>query len=49
MDTVPIMQRLSTYAENLPNDAKARYREKLEVIDGNDPFLSGRIGELVDR
>ena len=43
------MQRLSTYAEDLPSDAKARYREKLEVIGGNDPFLSGRIGEVVYR
>jgi len=44
------MQRLSTYAEDLPNDAKVRYREKLEVIGGNDPFLpAGRIGELVER
>ena len=43
------MQQLSAYAEDLPSDAKARYREKLEVIGGYDPFLSGRIGELVDR
>ena len=27
----------------------ARYREKLEVIGGCDPFLSGQIGELVHR
>jgi len=39
------VQRLSTYAEDLPNGTKARCREKLEVIGGNDPFLSG---ELVD-
>jgi len=42
------MQQLSAYAEDLPSDAKAWYREKLEVIGGYDPFLSGRIGELVD-
>jgi len=35
MDMVLIMQRLSTYTE----DAKARYREKMEVIGGNDPFF----------
>ena len=29
------MQRLSDYAERLPrNDAKARYREKVDVIGG---------------
>jgi len=48
MDTVFTVQWLLTYAEDLPNDAKARYREKLEVIGGNDPFLSGQIGKLVD-
>ena len=44
------MQRLSDYAERLPNDAKSRYREKLDVIGGIDPFQPGNIGtELEDR
>ena len=46
--TVPSMQQLSTYAEDLLSDAKARYKKKLEVIGGNDPLLFGRIGEVVD-
>ena len=49
MNSVVVMQQLSAYAEDLPSDAKAWNREKLEVIGGYDPFLSGRIGELVDR
>ena len=43
------MQRLSDYAESLPNDAKARYKEKVNVIGGIDPFQPGNIGELDDR
>ena len=42
------MQRLSTYAQNLSSDAKARYGEKLAIIGGNDPFLAGSFGEVVD-
>ena len=49
MNSAVVMQQLSAYAEDLPSDTKARYREKLEVIGGYDPFLSGRIGELVNR
>jgi len=48
MDTVLTVQQLSTYAEDLPNDAKAQYQEKLVVIGENDPFLFGQIGELFD-
>ena len=43
------MRRLSDYAESLPNDAKARYKEKLNVIGGIDPFQPGNIGKLDDR
>ena len=43
------MQHLSDYAESLPNDAKARYKEKVNVIGGIDPFQPGNIGELDDR
>ena len=33
------MQRnLSSYADNLSNEAKTRYREKIGVIGGLDPF-----------
>ena len=46
MNLAVVMQKLSAYPEDLPRNAKARYREKLEVIGGYDP---GRIGELVDR
>ena len=42
------MPRLSTYAENLRSDAKARYEEKLVMIGGKDPFLPGSVGEIVD-
>ena len=40
------MQHLSDYAESLPNDAKARYKEKLNVIGRIDHFQPGNIGEL---
>ena len=42
------MQHLSDYAESLPNDAKARYKENLNVIGGIDLFQPGNIGELDD-
>ena len=31
---------LSTYAENLQNEAKKRYRDKIAVINDVDPFVS---------
>lgn len=34
------MQRLSSYAENLSAEAKARYKEKIALINGLDPFAS---------
>ena len=36
-----------TYFEGLPEDAKARYRSKLQLIGGLDPF-SSPLGEPVD-
>ena len=43
------MQRLSTYAQNLHSDTKARYAEKIAIIDGNDPFLIGTgFGDFID-
>lgn len=40
--------RLSTYAESLSEEAKTRYKEKLKIINGFDPF-TGTTGELTDR
>ena len=31
-------RKLSSYADKLPNEAKARYLQKLSLIDGEDPF-----------
>ena len=33
------MERLSSYAENLTAASKKRYKEKISLIDGLDPFL----------
>ena len=41
------MQRLSSYTESLPSEAKTRYLEKISVISGLDPF-NGGLGELTD-
>ena len=38
---------LSAYAENLSEEARTRYKEKLKVINGFDPF-TGTTGELAD-
>lgn len=37
---------LSTYAENLSEEAKTRYKEKLKIINEFDPFTG--TGELAD-
>ena len=41
-------KNLSIYAESLSEEAKTRYKGKLNMIDGFDPF-SGTAGELADR
>ena len=41
-------KNLSVYAESLSEEAKTRYKEKLNIIDGFDPF-TGTAGELADR
>ena len=33
------MERLSSYAENLTAASKERYKEKISLIGGLDPFL----------
>ena len=38
---------MSTYAENLSEEAKTHYKEKLNIIDEFDPF-TGTTGELAD-
>ena len=40
------MQHLSSYAENLPPDAKERYLDKSSVINGTDPLSNGLFGEV---
>lgn len=40
---------LSCYAENLPQEAKRRYLDKIAVIDGIDPMCSGIFGEPSDK
>ena len=42
------MINLSSYANSLSEEAKARYREKIAIIGGVDPF-SGSIGVLCER
>ena len=42
------MQRLSDYAESLPSNAKAWYKEKLDVIGGIDPFQPGNVSKSQD-
>ena len=42
------MSSLSDYAETLPDEAKKRYKEKLSIIGGVDPFLRD-VGLLAER
>ena len=42
------MQHLSSYAENLPPQAKNRYLAKIFIIDGTDPLPAGEFGEEAD-
>ena len=46
--TQSLKQSLSTYAEGLPEEAKRRYKAKVAVIDGVDPFMNGSLGDPVD-
>ena len=39
---------LSVYTESLSEEAKTRYKEKLNMLDGFDPFTR-TAGELSDR
>ena len=43
-----VKQGLSTYAESLPEEAKRRYKAKIAVIDGLDPFMNECLGDPVD-
>ena len=43
-----LANHLSAYAANLSEEARTRYKEKLKVINGFDPF-TGTTGELADR
>ena len=36
------MERLSSYAESLTAASKERYKEKMSLIDGLDPFLKDK-------
>ena len=40
--------QLSSYFEGLNKEAKARYNEKIALIDGNDPFRKVVGGEIYD-
>ena len=42
-----LVKNLSVYAENLSEEAKTCYKEKLNIIDGFDPFTV-TAGELAD-
>ena len=41
------MLNLSSYAENLSEDAKRRYKDKIKIIYDLDPFANG-LGEPID-
>ena len=40
--------QLSSHFEGLNEEAKARYKEKIALIDGNDPFGKVVDGETYD-
>ena len=42
------MSQLSSYADNLEKGAKARYKEKISLINGVDPFGKVTEGEQFD-
>ncbi len=41
------LERLSPYAEQVASDAKERYKEKISIISGLDPFL-GPLGTCTE-
>ena len=43
-----MMNELSSYAKGLSEEAKERYKKKLEIINGLDPFNASTTGELPD-
>ena len=43
-----MMNELSSYAKGLSEEAKERYKKKLEISIGLDPFNASTIGELAD-
>ena len=42
------MSQLSSYTDNLEKGAKARYKEKISLINGVDPFGKVTEGEQFD-
>ena len=42
------MSKLSSYADSLPPNAKARYLDRIESIGGPDPFSSDFVGDKSD-
>ena len=43
-----MMNELSSYAKGLSEEAKERYKKKLEIINGLDPFNASAFRELAD-
>lgn len=41
-------RRLSDYVEGLPDEAKSRYKDKISLINGLDPFSSDYCSKLVE-
>jgi len=48
VQSLGFMMNLSSYAEDLTEEAKKRYKKKLTSIGGVDPFVSV-VGELCER
>ena len=40
---------VSSYTENLSEEAKRRYLDKIAIIDGTDPMCDGIFGKLSDK
>lgn len=41
-------QKLSDYVQGLPEEAKRRYKDKISLINGIDPFLSDCCSKLLE-